>query len=356
MMSQLRPFLVSLFLSLALLAPLAGAADGLPSASAVQQQLDALEGRKLPEAEHKARQATLQQTLEHLQILKSSSDELARLKQQLAAAPKQTLEVQRELKRLVPAPAEELSKRYASQPTAQLESMLGERLAQLNDWQTQLAQATNALIDAQTRPERAQAEISANQTRSQEIREILKSGKDNNQPLGPEQQAMLRSELGALEAVSQLRRQELAGNTTLQDLSAGQRVLLTQRIALLEAELLALQNSLNEKRREESAETVAQLSRESLDNQRGSLLATQADLNLALSDYLLKSTDRANELIRKNIETKQQLDAITQAEQSLDEQISVLKGSLLLTRILYQQKLALPKVSADKDLADEIAD
>ncbi|MBV2133563.1 mechanosensitive channel MscK [Pseudomonas sp. MAP12] len=356
MMFKLRPFLASLLLGLLILAPFAGAADALPSAATVQKQLDALEARKLPEAEHKALQDTLQQTLDHLQTLKGSSAELASLKQQLAAAPKQTLEAQRELAQLKPLVAEELGKRYASLPTAQLEGMLGERLTQLNDWQAQLAQATNALINAQTRPERAQAEISANQTRAQLIREKLKSGKDNNQPLGPEQLTLLQSELAALEAVSLLRREELAGTTALQDLSASQRALLTQRIARLEAEILALQNSLNTKRREESAETVAQLSRESIDNQRGSLLATQADLNLALSDYLLKSTDRANELIRKNIETKQQLDSITQAEQALDEQIDVLKGSLLLTRILYQQKNALPKVSVDKNLADEIAD
>ncbi|WP_455230066.1 mechanosensitive channel MscK [Geopseudomonas aromaticivorans] len=356
MMFKLRPILASLLLSLLILAPFAGAADALPSAAAVQKQLDALEARKLPEAEQKALQETLQQTLDHLQTVKSSTAELASLKQQLAVAPKQTLEAQRELAQLKPVSADELGKRYASLSTAQLESMLSERLAQLNDWQAQLAQATNALIDAQTRPERAQAEISANQTRTQAIRATLKSGKDNNLPLGPEQLSMLQSELAALGAVSQLRSQELAGNTALQDLSSNRRTLLTQRIALLEAEILALQNTLNTKRREESAETVAQLSRESLDNHRGSLLATEADINLELSNYLLKSTDRANELIRKNIETKQQLDSLKQAEQALDEQIAVLKGSLLLTRILYQQKNALPKVSADKDLADEIAD
>lgn len=355
-MLQLRSLLASLFLGLLLIAPLAGAADTLPSTVAVQKQLAALEARQLPEAEHKALQETLQKTLDQLQLLKTSNDELASLKQRLANAPKQTAEAQRELARLKPVAAQALAARYANLPVAQLESMLAERLTQLSDWQAQLTQATNALINAQTRPERAQAEISANQTRAQTIRERLKSGKDNKQPLGAEQLALLQSELAALEAVSLLRREELAGTTALQDLSASQRALLTQHIALLEAELLALQNGLNEKRREESAETVAQLSRESLDNQRGSLLATQADLNLALSDYLLKATDRANELIRKNIETKQQLDSITQAEQALDEQIDVLKGSLLLTRILYQQKNALPKVSVDKNLADEIAD
>jgi potassium efflux system protein len=356
MMLQLRPFLASLCLALLLLAPLAGAVDSLPTAGSVQQQLDALEARKLPEAEHKALQETLQQTLGNLQRLKDSSDELASLKEQLAAAPRQTLEAQRELAQLKPVSAEELTRRFAGLSSSQLDSQLGERTSQLNDLQEKLARVTNALINAQTRPERAQGEISANQTRSQAIRETLKSGKLNSQPLSAEQKTMLQSELAALEALSQLRRQELASNTALQDLSSSQRNLLTQRIALLEAEILALQSTLNEKRRAESAETVAQLSRESIENQRGSLLATQSDLNLALSDYLLKATDRANALIRKNIETQQQLDTLKQAEQALDEQISVLKGSLLLTRILYQQKNALPKVSVDKKLADEIAD
>ena len=355
-MFKLRPLISALFLGLLLCTGQGAAADNLPSATAVQKQLAGLEARKLPEAEHKALQDTLQKTLDQLQLLQNSSDELASLKQRLASAPKLTAEAQRELAQLKPAAPDELARRYAGMPASQLESMLAERLSRLNDWQTELTRVTNALINAQTRPERAQAEISANQTRAQAIREQLKTGKDNKQPLGAEQLAQLQSELAALEAVSQLRREELAGTTALQDLSASQRALLTQRIALLEADILALQNSLNDKRREESAETVAQLSRESLDNQRGSLLATQADLNLALSDYLLKATDRSNALIRKNIETKQQLDSLNQAEQALDEQIDVLKGSLLLTRILYQQKNALPKVSVDNRLADEIAD
>ena len=355
-MLQLRPLLASLLLGLLLCVTQAQAADNLPSAASVQKQLAGLEARKLPEAEHNALQDTLQKTLDQLQLLQSSSTELASLKQRLAAAPRLTAEAQRELAQLKPADGDALAKHYASQSVEQLESTLTERLAQLSDWQAQLSQTTNALISAQTRPERAQAEISANQTRTQVIREQLKTGKDGNQPLGAEQLALLQSELAALEAVSLLRSQELAGTTALQDLSASQRALLSQRIARLEAEILILQNSLNDKRREQSAETVAQLSRESQGNHAGSLLATQADLNLALSDYLLKATDRSNALIRKNIETKQQLDSLKQAEQALDEQIAVLKGSLLLTRILYQQKNALPKVSVDNNLADEIAD
>lgn len=355
-MFKLRPYLASFLLGLLLLAPFAGAADALPNAAAVQKSLSALDTSKLPDAERKALQETLQKTLDSLQTLKSRDAELASLKQQLAGAAKQIADAQHELERLQPVPAEQLAKRYADLSTSQLQGMLAERLSQLSEWQAALAQANSALTEAQTRPERAQAEISANQTRAQAIRDQLKNGKDKGQALGAEQRSMLQSELAALEATSLLRSQELAGNTTLQDLSTSQRDLLNRRIALLEAEILALQNQLNDKRREESAETVAQLSRDNQDQHSGSLLDQQTDINLFLSNRLLSTTDRANELIRKNIESRQQLDALKQAEQALDQQIAVLKGSLLLTRILYQQKNALPKVSVDNKLANEIAD
>src|SRR5690606_23790114 len=71
---------------------------------------------------------------------------------------------------------------------------------------------------------------------------------------------------------------------------------------------------------------------------------------------LLRATDRLNELTQRNLQTRQQLDTLSQAAQALEEQISVLRGSLLLSKILYQQHQALPRLTLDGDLADEIAD
>ncbi|MDI7116040.1 hypothetical protein, partial [Klebsiella pneumoniae] len=79
-----------------------------------------------------------------------------------------------------------------------------------------------------------------------------------------------------------------------------------------------------------------------------SLLSQENAKNLRLSDYLLRATDRLNVLTRRNLETKQQLDNLTQSNQALEEQINVLRGSLLLSRILYKQKQALPKIKTDQ--------
>ncbi len=332
------------------------AEPGLPSAASVQQSLDNLDSRKLPEADSKAMQLTLQKTLDNLQALEQARKALDALHRQLGEAPRQVTAAQRELAQLQPIPPDLLASRYSQMEITRLESELNQRLATLDDWQRGMAMATNTLINAQTRPERAQTEISANQTRSQEIRNQLKAARDKGQPLAPEQVDMLNSELALLEALSQLRREELAGNSVLQDLGNSQRALYGRRIELQEADILALQNTLNTRRREVSEETVAQVSQDQSGPLQGSLLKQQADLNLQLSNRLLKATERANALTRKNIETRQQLDSLRQSEQALEAQIDALKGSLLLTRILYQQKQQLPRLSLDSNLANEIAD
>ncbi|MCL7461818.1 mechanosensitive channel MscK [Pseudomonas sp. NW5] len=354
LLARLLPLLLLLLLGSG--QAIAQLSAGLPTAEQVRGQLETLEARKLPEAEQRLLQDSLQKTLEHLERLRSAEQQIEALRQRLKAAPAQIASAQRERAALpAPDPAALLTE-YATQPIEALERQLAERLQRLGEQQEQLSQAANALIEAQTRPERAQSELSANQVRSRAIEDTLKSVRDKGVVMPIEQQNMLRAELAALETLSRLRSEELASNSVLQDLSSSQRDLLAQQVAQREAEVLALQNTLNDKRRAESVEAAAQLTRDSQGNPRGSLLLTQSELNLALSDYLLKATERANVLVRRNIETRQQLDSLKQTAQALDEQIAVLQGSLLLTRILYQQKNALPKVSIYAKLADEIAD
>jgi potassium efflux system protein len=119
---------------------------------------------------------------------------------------------------------------------------------------------------------------------------------------------------------------------------------------------MALQTAINNKRREESEQTVAEISLKAEKTGSDKLLPAESAENRKLSGYLLRATERLNDLTRENLQTRQQLDTLNQADQALEEQIAVLEGSLLLSKVLYQQKQALPQLSLDKDLADEIAD
>ncbi|UVJ44420.1 mechanosensitive channel MscK [Pseudomonas sp. LS1212] len=355
-MSIARTFLTSALLGLCLSVTTVQAAESPPSSTAVQQSLDKIAERKLPEADQKALQQVLEQTLGLLASKEDSEKRLAAVKKQLNEAPRQTGENQRELAKLKLTKVVPVEQRYASLKVPELEQLLTERSTQQAELQKALAEATTLSITAQTRPERAQAEISNNQTRIQQINTLLKAGKEAGKVLSPEQRNQLNAELASLNALTALRRQELAGNGLLQDLGNSRKDLLLERSARLEQEIQDLQTLINQKRLAQSQQTVTEQSIEAQKAGGSSLLATESAANVKLSDYLLRSTDRLNELTQQNLQVKQQLDTLTQSDQALDEQISVLKGSLLLSKILYKQKQSLPHLRLDKDLADQIAD
>ncbi len=322
------------------------------------QSLDSLTGTP-PSAEGEAKPAAQslgEQTQRMVEQTETSKTRLDELKTQLAQAPKEIAEAQRELARLKASPEQDPAERHAKQSVEALEQRLSARVEELAEWQKQYSSANSMIISAQTRPERAQAQIGTAQTRIQEINNLLKSGREAGKPLSDERRALLDAEILSLGAQIELRRQELAGNSLLQDLGKARRDLLAERIRRAEEETQALQNLINEKRRAESEQTVAEFSARVQQAGSDKLLAAESAENLKLSDYLLRATERLNRLNQQNLQTRQQLDTLNQTDQALEEQIAVLEGSLLLSRILYQQKQALPSLQLDKNLADEIAD
>ena len=355
-MPTLRTFFATVLLGLSLSVGPVYAGDP-PSAEAVQLSLDKIADRKLPDADQKALQTVLEQTLSFLANKSDYEQRLIEVKDQLHSAPRQTIDNQRELARLKASKVVPIEQRYATLSVQQLEQMLADRTTEQGELQKALASANTQSIAAQTRPERAQAEISNSQTRIQQIGNILKVGRDNGKLLTADQRNQLSAESAALTALIALRRQELAGNSQLQDLSGSQHDLLLEKTTRQDQEIQDLQTLINKKRLAQSQQTVTEQSIEAQKSGSSSLLATESATNLRLSDYLLRSTDRLNVVTQQNLETKQQLDNVTQSDQALDEQINVLRGSLLLSKILYQQKQALPRLQKmDKNLADEIAD
>ncbi len=333
------------------------AALSLNAMPALAQALDITGSKPAAEAEAKPAAPSLaEQIQQQAEQTATARQQLEERRTQLAQAPKEIVEARRALDALKAKPDEDPARRYAGLNVAALDQRLAERIDELAEWQKQLSAANSLIITAQTRPERAQAAIGSAQARIQEINAQLKSGRDGGKSLGDEQRSLLNAELETLGAQIELRRQELAGNSLMQDLGKARRDLLAERIARAELETQALQALINEKRRAESEQTVAELSAKAEQAGSDTLLAAESAENLKLSDYLLRATKRLNDLNQQNLRTRQQLDTLTQTDQALEEQISVLEGSLLLSKILYQQKLTLPKVTLDKNLADEIAD
>ena len=199
-MPTLRTFFATVLLGLSLSVGPVYAGDP-PSAEAVQLSLDKIADRKLPDADQKALQTVLEQTLSFLANKSDYEQRLIEVKDQLHSAPRQTIDNQRELARLKASKVVPIEQRYATLSVQQLEQMLADRTTEQGELQKALASANTQSIAAQTRPERAQAEISNSQTRIQQIGNILKVGRDNGKLLTGDQRNQLSAESAALTAL-----------------------------------------------------------------------------------------------------------------------------------------------------------
>lgn len=120
-MPTLRTFIATVLLGLGLCVGTLHAAEP-PTAGAVQQSLDKIADRKLPDADQKALQAVLQQTLTLLESKADYEQRLNDVKQQLNDAPRQTGENQRELARLKASTPIPVAQRYKDLSVPQLRS------------------------------------------------------------------------------------------------------------------------------------------------------------------------------------------------------------------------------------------
>ena len=338
-------------------APVLAQDDGLPTISSLQDSLAALKDSKLTEAEIKVRQEIYQESIKQLQALAQTEEQQAALKQKIKQAPQQINQAQRELKQLQEADEATLHKRYDGLPQTEQERLVALKNEQLAQWKEELAQVNSELISAQTSPERSQAEIANNQAREQSLNAEIKSlQRQATDPLSLDKLNLRRLEIRALDQANQLRRQQLAANATLMDLGLARRELLSQRISQAERDVTRLMTALNERRLALSERTLNAVSQGAAQSTEHSLLREHNDQNLAISQELLRASNQIAELTRQNMEARQQLDRLGQIEHNLSEQIAVLKNSLLLSKILQQQKQALPHIALDKSLPDRVAD
>ncbi|SUC28125.1 Potassium efflux system KefA precursor [Providencia rustigianii] len=82
----------------------------------------------------------------------------------------------------------------------------------------------------------------------------------------------------------------------------------------------------------------------------------EIEINNQLSNRLIEVTQDGNRMVQNGIRVKTWLERATQSERNLKEQINVLRGSLLLSRILFQQQIDLPPDILTKNLPVIIAD
>ncbi|MCM2132010.1 mechanosensitive channel MscK [Larsenimonas rhizosphaerae] len=327
----------------------------IPEAATLEQQIARLSSTASSNADDKRELATLEATLDDRTALTSLRAQLEDLDDRInhaASRQRRYREALRSLNESASADTDALQTKSLSE----LVDRAGKSIELLKQRQSTMADTNRALINAQTLPERAQSVISNAQNDLQAIESTLGSNEDESgQPLSDVMRQSLMVRKALLNQRIDYNRRQLENNTALRDVALAHRELLDRQIDQENNNLLVLQSLINQKRRDQSEKAIADATRTDGEATLDSPLIEQAlDRNRALSRKLLDTTDRVNTLIRESISASTELDNVRQVQRTLREQIDAVKGSLLLSRILRQQRDDLADVKMDRGLKEEI--
>ncbi|WP_146875800.1 mechanosensitive channel MscK [Halovibrio variabilis] len=324
-------------------------------------ELEAIEADALT-AEQASDKEALEAALDAYARLASVTERLAALEARIDQAPEQLARLEREL-----SEAEEESQQLSvadlsDRPLDELETLQTQAVVELQQLQSQLAEASSQLLAAQTLPERAQQSIAETLQRAESLRrqhderEALLSDRQLS-ALSDARLIQLRLERAVAEREVSFYQRELSANSRLRELAQQRRDMLLTQIDYQEQQLNMLQGVIDRQRRLASEQAIADAARDNPLIAAGHPVVVQAQqTNESLSLELLRATDRSNSIVRENIEAQRQLEHVRQLQRSLNEQIDAIRGSQLLSRILREQRQSLPPLAARRDLQDEIAD
>lgn len=124
----------------------------------------------------------------------------------------------------------------------------------------------------------------------------------------------------------------------------------------LQQQQVSVQELLNSKRLEEHTAQVKQTEElKASDKAENQLIQDELGINSDLSLYLVEQTQQMNTMLQDSQRAKNILDNLIKTKHEVEEQINALQGTLVLSRIINQQKLSLPTAQLDKGLAKDIA-
>lgn len=323
-------------------------------------QLEALEGELT--AQQASEKEALEAALETYERLGLVDERLAALDTRVEQAPELLVRLKRDLSEAEEASQQRSVTDLSDRPLDELETLQTTAVVELQQLQSQLADVNSQLLAAQTLPERAQQSIAETLQRAESLRrqhderEALLTDRQLSS-LSDARLIQLRLERALADREVSFYQRELSANSRLRELAQQRRDVLMLQIDYQEQQLNTLQGVIDQQRRLVSEQAIADAARDNPLIAAGHPVVVQAQkTNQTLSLELLRATDRANSIVRENIDAQRQLEHVRQLQRSLNEQIEAIRGSQLLSRILREQRQSLPPLVARRDLQDEIAD
>ncbi|MBO8414849.1 MAG: mechanosensitive ion channel [Proteobacteria bacterium] len=317
----------------------------LPTDEEINAQINEIDGSKISDAE---KQQKLQPLINAGTIIdkyvktSQQNDDFAKTK---AQAPAQLKELEHELQQTKAqySTVPDVSTRSADEISAKLTELN----AQLQEVQENLADANADYTALQTLPNRAQNTIAKNNARISELSSALSATTALTDPLNYRVMAL---EHYTLELENTLLQDELSSQNVLQDLANYRIHINTIKNDYLVSYIHALQTA----QRELSTAGLAKAQEEDSElSKYNAALQQQISANQQISSYIDKQLQDNQRLSQELQQVQTALNIVNQIEDTLDEQLSGVNGSLFLSRLLNRQQSEIPNVKISFNL-DEL--
>lgn len=240
---------------------------------------------------------------------------------------------------------------YQAQNLADLQATLSKLNVQQQETQTALSKANIQLAGQSSVSERAQTSLTENLKRTQEINQQLA---DSNLTKILRQKNQI--ELQLIDLKNAYNQDLLKNSDQLTLLYQSRYDLLNARLQLLQQQIVAIQEVINQKNLAQTQNQVEQAQQQQQNSAKNAYIQKELARNAELSQYLLQQTEKTNILTQDDLRMRNVLESLTQTQHTIEEQISALQGTLVLSRIIQQQKQKLPTNLNIQGLSKQIAD
>ena len=322
----------------------------LPTEQSLKAELAA--AQKIDDGEAKQhRIEELQNALDLLQQIqtqrKSNDDLLATLNNSDNEIQKNNADLQNLKKRFNQVDADD----YKLTALADLQASLEKLNNQQQDTQAALSAANAVLAGQSAVSERAQSALTDNAKRSQILNQELSDGTVSS---AKKQQNQLELEL--IDLKNNYNQILLKNSDQLTLLYQSRYDLLNAKQQVQQQQIAAIQDAINQKNLAQSQNQVQQVQQQQQKSVNNDYIQKELERNAQLSQFLLQQTEKTNTLTQDELRMRNVLDNLTQTQRTIDEQISALQGTLVLSRIIQQQKQKLPTNLNIQGLSKQIAD
>ena len=322
----------------------------LPTEKILKSEL--AEAQKLPDGDEKTNNvATIQASLDFLQQIQTQQKNNNDLQDTLIDADSEIQKNNADLQNLKKQLSTPNNTDYASQSLATLQAQVEKLTNQQQDAQSALSAVNTQLAGQSAVSERAQTALTDNVKRTQELNQKLA---DPTTSSLLKQQIQL--ELQLIELKNAYNQILLKNSDQFTVLYQSRYDLLNTRVQALQKQIAAIQDVINQKNLAKTQNQVEQAQQQSQNVEQNPLIQKELNLNAQLSQYLLEQTEKTNTLTQDELRMRNVLDNLTQTQRTIDEQISALQGTLVLSRIIQQQKQKLPTNLNIQGLSKQIAD